>query len=130
MKNLYSHRKVQSGRTDTFTITMEKDYESPIGIVEPIPIDLTGWTFTLFLHRNVEYRIEDLIYRAEGVISNPSRGKVSFTIPAEITDRKPNTYWYTIQYTKPSGKTYQPSSSKYVIVKSLSDYFDIYNKLR
>ena len=125
MHVVYNHRRVQRGTQDQFIIRINNEYRSPMGIAEETPLDITGWEFELYIHRNVEMNDNNIIYQTTGVVYG-SNGAVAFTIPAEETDIKPNVYWYTIRYTRPNGKTYQGTSSKYIIAESLNTYFSLY----
>lgn len=120
------HRRVKKAEPDEFSIKLDEEYVSKIGIVDTVPIDLTGWKFRMLVHKHVEYCAENEIFRTVGYVPNPETGMVFFmTLPCK-TDIKPGVYWYSIEYENPNGKKYRTESAKYEVVVSFNDYFSIY----
>lgn len=123
-----TNRKIQQGRGDMIVFNLDKETILPSGIIEREPIDLSKWRFSLKVHKGVEYRDCDQLFSIKGQMTSGTNGMVYFEVPDELTDIKPATYWYTVQYIKPNGKVYRTQSAKYIITESLNDYFSIYRK--
>lgn len=120
------HRRVKKATDDRFSITMDREYVSRMGIVDIEPVDLTGWVFKMHVHKHVEYCEEQEIFKTVGYIPNPESGTVFFLTCACKVDIDPGMYWYSVEYTTPNGKTYMSESAKYEVVLSFNDYFSIY----
>lgn len=122
----YLHRKIQKGREDKFRYKMERTHVSAIGIITSEPIDITGWSFKLYVHRGVELDVTNYLFSVEGIINDGRTGNVIFDIPADFTNIPSATYWYTITYIRADGVSGCQESMKYIIADSLNTYFDIY----
>lgn len=125
MKSLVP-RKIMKGNGDKFSLTFDSEEITRGGLVFATPIDISGWQFSMLVHKNVEYRCRDLIFQVEGEVPTPENGVVYFFVPAELTDVKPGTYWYSLLITKPTGGETLTLSAKYIIAESLNPYFSIY----
>lgn len=122
-----ANRKVHVGYEDKFCLTFDKEV-SRSGYIFREPMNITDWTFELFFHRGVEMNCQNTIFGVKGDVLDGLSGKVFFIIPAHETCRKPGTYWYTLQITRPNGKITRTESAKYVIAESLNPYYSIYKK--
>ena len=120
------HRKVKKGEDNSFSIKFDKEFVSPMGIVDLVPIDLTDWKFKMYVHKHVEYCKEGEIFKTVGYIPNPENGIVFFLTCGCKVDITPGMYWYSVEYETPNGKKYMTQSAKYEVVRSLNDYFSIY----
>lgn len=126
--NLLNHRIVKQGYSDKFSLKFGKEVVSACGLIFREPIDITGWNFELFFHKNVEMSCKDILFGLKGDVLDGKTGKVYFKIPDHETRMKPGTYWYTLQITKPNKTVTRSESAKFIIVESLNPYFSIYNK--
>lgn len=122
------NRKILKGRGDLFSIRHDIEKRSMMGIIQRTPIDVSNCTFTMYVHRHVEYECKDLLFSVEGIVANGEAGLVYFHVPAEETDIQPATYWYTVEMTKPNGKVVRTEAAKYIIANSMNPYYNIYNK--
>lgn len=120
------HRRVKKGTDDKYSIRIDKEYVSNMGIVDIIPIDLTDWKFRMYVHEHVEYCPQNEIFKTVGYVPNPETGVVYFLTCGCKVDIPPGTYWYTIEYESPNGKVQRTESAKYEVVVSFNDYFSIY----
>lgn len=125
---LLNHRTVHIGYSDKFTLTFDKETKSEGGLIFREPMDISGWDFELYFHTDVEMRCDNLLFGVKGDVLDGSTGKVFFKIPAHETNRKPGTYWYTLQITKPNKSVTRSDSAKFIIAESLNPYFSIYKK--
>lgn len=126
--NLLNHRVVKQGYSDKFSLKFDKESISESGLVFREPMDITGWSFELFFHKNVEMHCKDMLFGLKGDVLDGKTGKVYFKIPDHETSRQPGTYWYTLQITKPNNIVTRSESAKFIIAESLNPYFSIYNK--
>ncbi len=124
--NLLNNRKVKQGYSDKFLLTFDKESISKNGLIFREPMDITGWNFELYFHKGVELRCENILFGLKGDVLDGKTGKVYFKIPDYETRRKPGTYWYTLQITKPNNTVTRSESAKFIIVESLNPYFSIY----
>ena len=49
------HRKVKKGADDNFSIKLDREYVSSMGVIDLEPVDLTDWKFWMYSHKHVEY---------------------------------------------------------------------------
>lgn len=120
------HRRVKKAVEDKFSMKIDTERVSKLGIVTINPVDLTGWKFRMFVHKHVEYCPEQTLFKTVGYVPDPENGIVFFLTAACKTDLDPGMYWYCVEYETPNGKMYRTESAKYEIVKSFNDYFSIY----
>ena len=125
---LLNHRRVKQGYSDKFSLTFDKETVSKSGLIFREPMDITGWYFELFFHKNVEMHCEDILFGLKGDVLDGKTGKVYFKIPDTRTNMKPGTYWYTLQIKKPNNSVTRSESAKFIIAESLNPYFSIYDK--
>lgn len=125
---LLNHRKVKQGYSDKFSLTFDKETISESGLIFREPMDITGWYFELFFHKNVELHCENILFGLKGDVLDGKSGKVYFRIPEHETRRAPGVYWYTLQITKPNKSVTRSESAKFIIAESLNSYFSIYDK--
>ena len=126
--NLLTHRKVKQGYSDKFVLTFDRESKHDNGLIFREPRDISGWSFELFFHKNVELQCATALFGLKGDVLDGKTGKVYFKIPASETNRKAGTYWYTLQITKPNGAVVRSESAKFIIAESLNPYFSVYNK--
>lgn len=120
------HKKVKKGVTDSFSIKLDKEHVSPMGIVDLEPIDITGWKFWMYVHRHTDYCCQNEMFKVVGYVPNPESGVVYFTTMGCKVDIPVGMYFYSIKYETPNGKTHITRSAKYEVVESFNDYFSIY----
>ena len=120
------HKRIKQGVENMIHIHLHKEYVSKMGVVTHIPINLDGWKFKMYVHRHVEYCVEQLLFKTVGYVPNPEDGTVYFITTACKNDLDPGMYWYTVEYETPDGKVHKTHSAKYEIVKSFNPYFSIY----
>ena len=120
------HRKVKKGTDDNFSIKLDREFVSPMGVIDLEAVDLTDWKFWMYIHKHVEYCPGSEICKVVGYVPQPENGIVFFLTGGCKIDVPPGMYWYSVKYETPNGKTYRTQSAKYEIVESLNDYFSIY----
>ena len=120
------HKKVKKGQTDFYSIKVDREFVSPMGVVDLEPVDLTGWKFWMYVHKHVEYCCQNEVCKVVGFVPSPEDGIIYFTTLGCKIDVPPGMYWYSIKYESPNGKTFMTKSAKYEIVESFNDYFSIY----
>lgn len=125
---LLNNRKVKQGYSDKFSLTFDKETRSESGLIFREPMDITGWKFELFFHKDVEMKCSDMLFGLKGDVLDGKSGKVYFRIPDYQTNRTPGNYWYTLQITKPNKSITRSESAKFIITESLNPYFSIYKK--
>lgn len=126
--NLLNNRKVKRGCSDKFSLTLDREVIHENGLVFREPIDITGWDFKLYFHKEVEMTCAGTLFGLKGDVLDGSTGRVYFKIPCKSTDIKPGTYWYTLQITRPNGTVTCSDSAKFIVAESLNPYFSIYDK--
>ena len=120
------HRKVKKGADDNFSIKLDREYVSSMGVIDLEPVDLTDWKFWMYIHKHVEYCPENEICKVVGYVPDAENGIVFFLTGGCKIDVPAGMYWYSVKYETPNGKTYWTHSAKYEIVESLNEYFSIY----
>lgn len=120
------HKRVKQGVDNSFSIKVEREEVSTMGIVDLYPIDLTGWKFWMYVHKHTDYCPENEVCKVVGFVPRPEDGVIIFVTCGCKIDVPCGMYWYTIKYESPNGKVYKTQSAKYEIVPSLHDYFSIY----
>lgn len=120
------HRKVKKGADDNFSIKLDREYVSSMGVIDLEPVDLTDWKFWMYIHKYVEYCPENEICKVVGYVPDAENGIVFFLTGGCKIDVPAGMYWYSVKYETPNGKTYWTRSAKYEIVESLNEYFSIY----
>ena len=129
MKSLLP-RKVLKGNGDKFSVSFDNEEITMGGLVFSEPVDISGWKFRLYVHKHVDFSCDDVLFSVEGDVPEGEAGIVYFIVPDEYTDLPPKTYWYSVGITKPYGEETVTLSSKYIIARSLNNYFSIYeNKM-
>ena len=83
--NLLTHRKVKQGYSDKFVLTFDRESKHDNGLIFREPMDISGWSFELFFHKNVELQCATALFGLKGDVLDGKTGKVYFKIPASET---------------------------------------------